>query len=266
MDKRNTIALLTDFGNQDSYVAEMKGVILSINPDANIIDITHNIEPQNILHASLMLKRSYTFFPSGTTFVCVIDPGVGSKRKMIFIEARDYNFIAPDNGLLWITSTGLSVRKVVSLENNNYFINKTPSTFEGRDKMAPVAAYASLGIEPGQFGPIQSGIEKLDMPEPEVDQDLLMGEIVYFDSFGNAITNISFDDLMENETVNLPTINFNGTEVGPIVSTFSDASNGSPVAYFGSSGYLELAIFNGNFRHEFSARTGNKVAVYYGKK
>ena len=260
-----TIALLTDFGNQDSYVAEVKAVILSINSNVNIIDITHRIEPQNILHGALMLKRSVGFFPRGTIFVCVVDPEVGSDRKMIYIDTQDYGFIAPDNGLLWMTANELDVRKVITLENYNYFLSRTPSTFEGRDKMAPVAAYASLGIEPTQFGPTQSGIEKLEMPEPLGKRNLLVGEIIYFDYFGNAITNISFENLMENEAVSLPCVVHNGKEIGPIVSAFNQAVNGSPLAYFGSSGYLELAVNNGNFQRLMKAGPGDKVLVNYGK-
>jgi S-adenosylmethionine hydrolase len=265
MEKRPTIALLTDFGNQDSYVAEVKAVILSINSNVNIIDITHRIEPQNILHGALMLKRSVAFFPRHTIFVCVVDPEVGSERKIIYIDAQDYCFIAPDNGLLWMTVNDQDVRKVITLANYNYFLSRIPSTFEGRDKMAPVAAYASLGIESTQFGPTQSGIEKLEMPEPLRERDLLVGEIIYFDYFGNAITNISFENLMENEAVSLPRVVHNSNEIGPIVSTFSEAVNGSPLAYFGSSGYLELAVNNGNFQRAMNAGPGDKVLVNYGK-
>lgn len=265
MEKRPTIALLTDFGNQDSYVAEVKAVILSINSNANIIDITHRIVPQNILHGALMLKRSVSFFPRDTIFICVVDPEVGSERRIIFIDTLDYGFIAPDNGLLWMTANDLDVRRVITLENYHYFLSGTPSTFEGRDKMAPVAAYASLGIEPTQFGPTQSGIEKLEMPEPSSERDLLVGEIIYFDYYGNAITNISFENLMENEAVSLPRVIHNGSEIGPIVSTFKDAVNGSPLAYFGSSGYLELAVNNGNFQRAMKAGPGDRVVVDYGK-
>ncbi|MBD3218327.1 MAG: hypothetical protein GF310_08625 [candidate division Zixibacteria bacterium] len=264
-DKRPTIALLTDFGSQDSYAAEMKAVILSINSNANIIDISHNIEPQGILQASLMLKRSYPFFPAGTIFINVVDPDVGSERKILLLEADNYNFIAPDNGLLWLTARELNVSKIISLENYDYFLNPTPSTFEGRDKMAPAGSYLSLGIEPGQFGPIHSGLEKLEIPSTKTDKNLLIGEIVYFDRFGNAITNIAMDDLMEKEPSNLPVVIFGPDEIGHIVSTFSDAGNGSAVAYFGSSGFLEMAIFNGNFRLKCSARPGDRVVVDYAK-
>ena len=266
MEKRHTIALLTDFGDMDSYVAEVKGVILSINSNANIIDITHKIEPQDILHASLMLKRSVYFFPRETTFLCIVDPDVGTSRGIIFIETDNYNFIAPDNGLLWLTANELDVNRVVKLENHNYFISSAPSTFEGRDKMAPVAAYSSLGVEPTQFGSIQNGIVHLGLPETIIENDLLIGEIIYFDNFGNAITNITFENLMENEAVNLPDVYFNSHKVGHIVSTFSDVNNGTPVAYFGSSGFLELAINRGDFRSAMQAKTHDKVTVRYGKK
>jgi len=265
MMRRPTIALLTDFGNQDSYVAEIKGAMLSINSNVNIVDITHNIEPQNVLHAALMLKRSVNFFPKGTVFVCVVDPEVGSKRKIIYIDTQDYCFVAPDNGLLWMTVNDMNVRKVINLENYNYFLSRTPSTFEGRDKMAPVAAYASLGVEPAQFGPTQTGIVELEMPKPIVDKEILTGEIIYFDNFGNAITNITFDDLMGTEAATLPHVIFNGNEIGHIVSTFSDAENGTPLAYFGSSGLLELALNNGNFHQAMKARPKDKVVVNYGK-
>ena len=265
MQKNASIALLTDFGSCDSYVAELKGVIYTTNANVNIIDITHNIEAQNILHGALMLKRSVRFFPRRTIFLCVVDPEVGTQRNIIFVRTVDYDFIAPDNGLLWMTVNDLDVVKVVRLENFEYFLSKTPSTFEGRDKMAPVAAYASLGIEPAQFGPIQSGIVKLELPQPENQDEFLVGEIIYFDNFGNAITNINFENLMETEALKLPSVYFNGDEIGPIRSTFAEASNGSPLVYFGSSGNLELAINNGNFRKNTHAKPGDKVVVNYGK-
>ncbi len=266
MGNRPTIALLTDFGNQDSYVAEVKAVILSINSEVNLVDITHNTEPQNILQASMMLRRSFRFFPLGTIFVCVIDPEVGSERKVLYLETENYDFIAPDNGLLWMTASDLDVNRIVTLENYNYFLTSTPSTFEGRDKMAPVAAYASRGVEPTQFGPAKSGMIKLDLPQPKFEDGLLLGEILYFDRFGNAITNISFEDLMQHQTSNLPYVIHERNNIGHLVSTFSDASNGQPLAYFGSSGYLELAINNGSFENGLGARQGERIAVRYDKK
>jgi S-adenosyl-L-methionine hydrolase (adenosine-forming) len=211
-----------------------------------------------------MLKRSFQFFPLGTIFLCIVDPEVGSERKILYIRSRQFDFIAPDNGLLWMTANDLDIEKMVTLDNYEFFINKTPSTFEGRDKMAPVAGYSSLGIEPTQFGTIKSGMVKLELPEAVSEKDLLIGEIIYFDSFGNAITNISFANLMENEAVNLPVVLFNGTEVGHIVSTFADAVNGSALAYFGSSGYLELAVNHGNFHRMLNSKPGDKVIINYG--
>jgi len=264
-EKRATIALLTDFGHRDSYVAEMKAVILSINPVVNIVDITHGIEPQNILQAAILLQRSAMFFPRGTIFVCVVDPEVGTSRSLVFVRTATYDFVAPDNGLLWLTIRDLDVIHLVSLENYDYFISRTPSTFEGRDKLAPVSAYASLGIEPTQFGSVKTGIKQLELPRPVLENDMLIGELLYFDNFGNAISNINISDLLETESANLPSVIFREEELGHIHSTFAEAENGAALAYFGSSGYLELAVNNGSFRLKFRARPGEKVAIVYGQ-
>jgi hypothetical protein len=264
MSKPALVAFLSDFGLRDSYVAEVKGVILSISSEIEILDITHQIEPQNVLQAALMLRRSAEFMPQGTVFLSVIDPGVGSDRRVIAVETSRATFIAPDNGLVWMTVNQMDVHTVVAVENYQYYFQNPSSTFEGRDRMAPVAAYSALGVEATQFGPTQTGITKLEMPPTKVDNEVLMGEIIYFDRFGNAITNISFDDLMQFETLKLPMVYHNGREIGHIVSTFSDSENGAPLAYFGSSGYLELAVNRGNFRIKMMAESGQQVAVNYG--
>lgn len=263
MSSSPIVAFLSDFGLSDSYVAEVKGVILSINSEIEIIDITHQIEPQNVLQASLMLQRTAEFMPSHTTFLSVVDPGVGSDRKVVAVETTRGVFIAPDNGLLWLTVNDLDVRNVVAVENYQYFFNEPSATFEGRDKMAPVAAYSALGVEVTQFGPTQTGIEKLDIPSVRAESETLVGEILYFDRFGNAITNIALENLMQFEASQLPIVYYNSHEIGHIVTTFSDSDNGTAMAYFGSSGYLELAVNRGSFRRKMGAECGQQVAVNY---
>lgn len=190
MSDTNLIALLTDFGLKDAYVGVMKGVIARINPEATVIDITHEIRPQDVLGAALVLASAYPYFPKWSVFCSVVDPGVGGKRRIIALQTKNHRFIAPDNGLLAFVCKREEVLKSVSVEEKRYFLEEVSSTFHGRDIFAPVAAYLAKGLELEKFGPEAQRMTKLPWPEPQAQADTLIGKIVYIDHFGNAISNV----------------------------------------------------------------------------
>ena len=187
---RPVLALLTDFGLRDHYVGSMKAAALSVCPDLTLVDITHDIAPHDILDGALQLAASFKYFPAGTVFVAVVDPGVGSTRRGIAAEAGEYRFVAPDNGLLTAVLQETPAKRIVELTERRYFRPTVSRTFEGRDRFAPAAAWLLRGVELNALGrPVHDPV-LLDLPRPEVRDDELYGRIVQEDRFGNLITNI----------------------------------------------------------------------------
>lgn len=253
---KKTIALLTDFGNKDGFVGAVKAVILSINPDVNIVDISHEIEPFDILEGSLILKATYNYFPKGTIFVSVVDPGVGTNRKKIIVETEDYLFIAPDNGLLTLPLEKQNIKKIISIENLEYFLKSITNTFHGRDIFAPVAGHISLGKSLEVFGTPLPDYKKLHDINPIEKSDRIIGKIIKFDRFGNAITNI--DKLPKNFKVL-----FREYEIKNICSNFMEGKKDMPNLIFGSFGYYELFIPEASLKDTLNARVGEQVEVFH---
>ncbi len=187
---RPTIALLTDFGNADHYAGTLKGVLLSLCPDATLVDITHDIPPHDVLTAALELAACYRYFPAGTIFLVVVDPGVGSARRGLVADTGDYRFVAPDNGVLSLVFHEARPRKVVDLTERRYARPTVSKTFEGRDRFAPAAGWLAKGIELTAMGRPVSQWHVLDVPEPEVGDQRLAGQVLRVDRFGNLVTNI----------------------------------------------------------------------------
>ncbi len=190
-----TIALLTDFGERDGFVGMMKGVILGIAPGCDIIDVTHHIESFNIKAGAFVLQRTARHFPTGTIFVAVVDPGVGSERRILAAHAGDYYFIAPDNGILSYVFSDYEEREIVSVDNSMYFREVVSATFQGRDIMAPVAAHLANGVNMTELGTATASHHVMPMPNLLRYRRGVMGEIVYVDKFGNMISNIARSDL-----------------------------------------------------------------------
>src|ERR671933_1321632 len=172
---RPVIALLTDFGTRDHYAGTMKGVALGICPDATLVDITHDVPPHDLLAGALELAASYKYFPAGTIFLVVVDPGVGSTRRGIAAEAGDYKFVAPDNGVLTAVLDEHPPRRVVELSERRYARPTVSRTFEGRDRFAPAAAWLAKGIELAALGRPAGTIHRLDVPQPEVHAEHIAG-------------------------------------------------------------------------------------------
>src|SRR5438309_2504781 len=236
---RPVIALLTDFGTRDHYAGTMKGVALGICPDATLVDISHDLPPQDILGAALELAAAYRYFPAGTIFLVVVDPGVGSARRGIAAEAGDYKFVAPDNGVLTAVLDEHPPKRVVELTERKYARPTVSRTFEGRDRFAPAAAWLAKGIELAALGRPAGAIHRIDRPQPLTGPDGLRGEVVQVDRFGNLITNIdrrTFDRVAQNGPLE---IRVGPHQVPRVVSTYADAAAGEICALFGSTEHLE---------------------------
>lgn len=237
------IALLTDFGLGDWYVASLKAVIARLCPEARTIDISHNIEPGNIRSAAFVLSQCYRDFPRGTVFLCVVDPGVGSTRKPIIHFDGDYHFVSPDNGTLALLEPGMcrvyqiDPQRIEKPENQS-------NTFHGRDIFAPAAAYLASGKQANEIGNSLPVFAHEGVAIPEIKMLPAAGSVLYFDHFGNAITSMRIARVcIQPEAVLLKS----GLRI-PFGKTFADVSKGSPIAYIGSGGFLEIAVNLGNAR------------------
>ena len=255
------ITLTTDFGYGSSYVAAMKGVILTINPAAQLVDLAHNIPPQDVRHAAFLLSEASHWFPAGTIHVAVIDPGVGSERRLLYARMEDQIYIAPDNGLLSALAQRRGPSKIIALENKEFWFPKVSSTFHGRDILAPVAAQLSLGLEPERLGPRVESIVELSWPEPKVTANSIHGEVLSIDGFGNLITNIRGQSLARRDNISPLHIECEGRSTENFVRTYADRPQGTLVALVGSSGLLELAIVGGSAVNHLGARIGSLIHV-----
>ena len=237
---RPVIALLTDFGTRDHYAGAMKGVALSICPDVTLVDISHDLPAHDVLAGALELAAAYRYFPSGTIFLVVVDPGVGSTRRGIAAESGDFTFVAPDNGVLTAVLDEHPAKRVVELTERKYARPTVSRTFEGRDRFAPAAAWLAKGIDLAALGRPAGAIHRLDIPQPKIGPDTIDGEVLRVDRFGNLITNIdrkTFEKLAGGAL----DLRVGAHAVSRIVSTYADASPGDVCALFGSTDHLEIA-------------------------
>jgi len=263
MPKGKVIALLTDFGLDDNYVGTMKAVIAGINPKACVIDLSHAVQPQDILSGAFLLNASYKFFPKGTIFVVVVDPGVGGERKIVCVQTRDYIFLSPDNGILGPVTAQEEILSLVEVSNTKFFLPNVSSTFHGRDIFAPVAAHLSLGLKPARLGDNLEELKKIDLPRPKVSTGgTLTGEIIYVDRFGNLITNID-DNLIKGAGANISSITIGDKKIGKLITSYQDGHSGEPVALIGSPGHLEVAVNCGNASKSLNCSRGDKVTVKF---
>ncbi len=237
-----TITLTTDFGLSDPYVGIMKGVILSINPQARVIDISHLIKAGSVLQAAGILQESYTFFPKGSIHVAVVDPGVGTERRLILLETEEYFFVGPDNGIFWPIIAAHPDIEVIHLTKGQYFLPNITHTFHGRDIFAPVAAHLSLGVSPRKMGHPISDPVPLKIPRPQQTGEVLSGQIIRVDHFGNLITNILQKDLDQFSGAARPVIKVGDLVIEGVSKTYADASAGEILAMIGSSDLLEIAV------------------------
>lgn len=261
---RPLIALLTDFGLRDHYVASMKAAILSVCPDAALVDITHDIAPQDVAAAAWELGACCRDFPRGTVFACVVDPGVGSTRRALGAAAGAYRFVAPDNGLLSMAFERVSPTQVVQLTNPRYAAPLVSRTFEGRDRFAPAAAWLARGTALAEFGPPVHEWVRLAVAEPDASGETLAGEVLLADRFGNLVTNIS-ERLLETFTQGRrlrATVTLADRRRLPVVSTYAEVQPGELCALTGSTGHLEIAVNCGSAATVLGLGRGARVTVH----
>lgn len=255
------IALLSDFGLRDHYVGTMKGAILGIAPDCVLVDLTHDIVAHDILQGSLQLSAACGYFPTGTIFLAVVDPGVGSTRRAIAVAAGGYYFVAPDNGLLTAPLAARTPDCIVEITEARYALPVISRTFEGRDRFGPAAAWLARGTAITDFGPKLADYARLDLPVPRVIDDALRGVVLYVDRFGNAVTNIDRQTLDAFAAHSRPTIAAAGETVEGPFETYAQISPGAVAALFGSSDHLELAMNAASAAARLGLRPGDPVVV-----
>ncbi len=258
------VTLLTDFGYKDHYVAAMKGVILSICPDAQIIDVSHGVPSFDIISASYILKAAYKYFPEKTVHVVVVDPGVGTSRKAIVIETKKYFFVGPDNGVLIPAAMDDGIRRVVEI-SGKYMRCRVSSTFHGRDIFAPVAAYIACGVRLEEIGEVLHSYVAPKFVEPEFTDGKVRAKIIYIDKFGNAATNVS------NELVKKMGLKYGDkvkveikgqTIVLPFLPSFGYVGEGEGLLLINSEGYLELAVNLGSAAEKYGLNVGDEMLIY----
>jgi S-adenosylmethionine hydrolase len=245
------ITLTTDFGTRSPYVAAMKGVILSTNPAARLLDLSHDIPPQDVRHAAFFLAAALPHFPPETLHVVVVDPGVGTERAILYVELGTQRVLAPDNGCWTLATEALPVRRAMRVTNPAYWRHVVSRTFHGRDVFAPAAGNLSLGLDPHELGPLVFDWERLHMPGVEIGVGEVRGEVVFVDDFGNLITNIP------PTTAGMVVIG--DVEVSQRVRTYGEAPAGTLVALTSSFETLEIAEVQGNAARRLEAQVGTPV-------
>ena len=258
---RPTIAFLTDFGTRDHYVGAMKGAALTVCPDATLVDITHEIPRQDVFTGALELAAACQYFPSGTIFVAVVDPGVGSTRRGIAAKAGGFRFVGPDNGLLSVALRELAPAEVVELTNSRYARPNVSRTFEGRDRFAPAAGWLATGVALSDLGPAIHDKVDLKVPGAAVSGDRLWGEVLLADRFGNLVTSIdraTLDQFAADRDVHIAV---GPHRLGTVVGTYAEVPHGTPCPLFGSSGRLEIAVNGGSAAERLALSRGAPVVV-----
>jgi S-adenosylmethionine hydrolase len=238
---RPLIALVTDFGTRDHYAGTMKGVILGICPEATLVDITHDIPPHDVTAGALELAAAFRYFPAGTIFVAVVDPGVGSARRGFAADTGDYRFVAPDNGVLTQVLRETPAKKMVELTERRYARPTVSRTFEGRDRFAPAAAWLAKGIQLSALGRVIADVHRLEIPLPEEGADAVRGVVLRVDRFGNLVTNIDRRMVERLGQSGAITIDASGKRIERLVATYAELPADGVGALFGSTDHLELA-------------------------
>lgn len=281
MDQSPLITLTTDFGTADGYVGAMKGVILGIAPHARLVDVSHEIAPQNVHQAAYVLDTSYPFFPSRTVHLVVVDPGVGSHRRAIAVSSRVGRFVAPDNGVLSRVLAREEVEMVVELTEARYRLPLVSDTFHGRDIFAPAAAHLAVGVPMTDLGPVVADPVTVSLPGLTIGAEGVVGEVLHVDRFGNAVTNIcrlSWRDALLSLDPESPVtgeagpvsfsapkarVSVGGRVIAGVHRTYAEVGLGEAVALVGSSGHLEIGIRSGNAALGLGLEPGMRVVVRY---
>jgi S-adenosylmethionine hydrolase len=252
------ITLLTDFGQEDGYAGAMKGVVMSLNPRARLVDITHEIAPHDVLQGAYALLTSYAYFPAGTIHVAVVDPGVGSQRRGIVLQTPRHLFVGPDNGLFSFIYDAEQPSEVHSLTRPEWWRESDPGgTFHGRDIFAPVAAHLSLGISPERLGERVQDPVRFPHSQATITRDEVQGEILHVDHFGNLVTNIP-DSALGPRRFELPLRDY---VISRVTRSYETGRPGEPMLLVGSSGFLEIAVRRGRAEEVLNLHRGDPVCI-----
>jgi len=261
------ITLLTDFGSRDEYVGLMKGIILSINPSATIVDITHQIDRQDIVQAAYAIQAAYRYFPAGSVHLLVVDPGVGTQRALLALEMEKQYFVAPDNGALTLLFNQNNTTSLVRLTNSDFFLDTVSRTFHGRDIIAPVGAHISQGVDLHQLGAdiTPANAVWLENIHPRIsDTGEIVGSVVAVDHFGNLISNIDYQmltRLAQTAPENKLRIRIGSHTLDGLSQTYENGAGNTALGLIGSRGFLEVAVNKGNAARILKAGKGDPVRV-----
>lgn len=267
----SVIALMTDFGTRDHYVAVMKGVMLQINGRATIIDVTHDIRSQDLVHGAFVLRQTLPYFPTGTIFVAVVDPTVGTDRPILAARYNDRIVIAPDNGLLTLLHRDADLQEIRRVENRSLAGGTISRTFHGRDIFAPVAAHLAAGVDPAKMGPEIHDPVWLDQPGPTVSKNRIECRVEYIDRYGNLVTDLTqpaFREWLSNNggSPEKIRVQFYSPVRGEVViaglsNSYGERGEGELLAVFDGYDRLEISVRNGDARRETGLETGSPVTV-----
>jgi S-adenosylmethionine hydrolase len=257
------VALTTDYGTQDYYVGAIKGAILGIAPNARIVDVTHEIRPHDVLHGAFVVRQVWPWYPKGTIHLVIVDPGVGSQRRIILGQYGGRYIVAPDNGLVTLLHRDFPAEAMHVVEDRRYFLPVLSATFQGRDMMAPVAAHLANGVNPRRFGRVTDRLEMLPVAHRAAAiGGIIRGGVLHVDRFGTIVTNVLKEQVCgASGQAGDWEVLINGTSVGPVRATFSDVELGEPVAFIGSCGMLEIAVNRGSAIGRFGPAESVRVEV-----
>jgi S-adenosylmethionine hydrolase len=258
------VTLLSDFGTADYYVGAMKGAVLTLNPEARVVDITHEVPPYDVEAGAFTLRAAFETFPAGTVHVAVVDPGVGSARRAVAVEGRGHTFVGPDNGLFGHVYERIGPFRVFQLTNANYFRREVSSTFHGRDIFAPVAGALSRGVSAEELGAEVFDFVRLPSAAVERAADgTLVGAVIHVDRFGNLVTNVTPEELSDESVARGARLRIAGREVRRFRRFFAEDAGGAvePFAVWGSAGLVEVAVFRDSAARVLGAKRGDKVEV-----
>jgi S-adenosylmethionine hydrolase len=255
------VTLTTDFGLQDAYVGSMKGVILSIHPHAQIVDITHELPTHRILPAACVLREACPRFPPGTVHVAVVDPGVGGQRSPLLLKIDDRFYVGPDNGVFGLLVSDLPLQGAWKLERRKHFLHPVSKTFHGRDVFAPVAAHLAAGSPPDAFGPAAGDPSSLSLPAHHEEAGTLRGQVIWVDRFGNCVTNLTRNTVSRWARGASFSVHAASRKVAGISTTYESTSKGEALALINSMGYLEVACNQARADRSLGIQEGDPVVL-----
>ncbi len=267
MSQNPAVVLLTDFGVRDPYAGILRGVIASISPDTRVIDLTHEISPRDILEAAFVLAVSFAWFPRGSVFCAVVDPGVGSKRKAICIRTVNYWFVGPDNGLLWEAANRDGISHVIHLNQPEWFHQPVSATFHGRDVFAPVAARIAQGVDDlSRLGQPLTTCVRAPFPEPEETDDGLLLRVIHIDRFGNLILNLTWEQFKRRVGERHFQLRLNGKTVRTFCATYAEAPDIEFFVIHSSLPYVEIALKNADAARQLNAARLDRALLKTGNQ